>query len=143
MACKISCFFVMSIEKHFFFFLGGGALCQVFVTVSGLSSVAVSRGYSLIVVRELLMAVAPLVADRLRVLGLSSCGTRAQLLCHIWDLSSQVRDGTHVPYIGRWILNHWTTREAQGTHFKTTKIPKKVLKKNKFSYSPRIFHCSF
>ena len=23
-----------------------------------------------------------------------------------------VRDGTHVPCIGRWILNHWTTREA-------------------------------
>ena len=27
--------------------------------------------------------------------------------------SSQTRDWTHVPCIGRWILNHWTTREAQ------------------------------
>ena len=23
--------------------------------------------------------------------------------------SSQTRDGTHVPCIGRWTLNHWTT----------------------------------
>ena len=22
------------------------------------------------------------------------------------------RDLTHIPYIGRWILNHWTTREV-------------------------------
>ena len=29
----------------------------------------------------------------------------------MWDLSSQTRDWTHVHCIGRWILNHWTTRE--------------------------------
>ena len=27
--------------------------------------------------------------------------------------SSQTRDGTCIPCIGRWILNHWTTREVQ------------------------------
>jgi len=26
--------------------------------------------------------------------------------------SSWTRDGTHVSCIGRWILNHWTTREV-------------------------------
>ena len=26
--------------------------------------------------------------------------------------SSQTRDRTHVPCTGRWILNHWTTREV-------------------------------
>ena len=26
--------------------------------------------------------------------------------------SSQTRDQTHVPCIGRWILNHWTAREV-------------------------------
>jgi len=26
--------------------------------------------------------------------------------------SSQTRDRTHVPCIGWWILNHWTTREV-------------------------------
>ena len=26
--------------------------------------------------------------------------------------SSQIRDQTQVPYVGRWILNHWTTREV-------------------------------
>ena len=26
--------------------------------------------------------------------------------------SSQIRDQTQVPCVGRWILNHWTTREV-------------------------------
>ena len=26
--------------------------------------------------------------------------------------SSRIRDRTQVPCIGRWVLNHWTTREA-------------------------------
>ena len=30
----------------------------------------------------------------------------------MWDLSSLTRDQTHVPSIGRWILNHWTTRKV-------------------------------
>ena len=31
-------------------------------------------------------------------------------LCHVG--SSQARDWTHVPCIGRWILNHWTAKEV-------------------------------
>ena len=31
--------------------------------------------------------------------------------------SSQTRDWTHVPCIGRWILNPWTTREVQMYNF--------------------------
>ena len=27
--------------------------------------------------------------------------------------SSQSKDFTHVPYIGQWILNHWTTRKSK------------------------------
>ena len=42
----------------------------------------------------------------------SSCDARAQLLCGMWNLSSQTRDRTCVPCIARWILNHWTTREV-------------------------------
>ena len=30
----------------------------------------------------------------------------------MWGLSSQTRDQTHVPCIGRQILNHWTAREV-------------------------------
>ena len=30
----------------------------------------------------------------------------------MWDLSSPARDWTHTPCIGRWGLNHWTTREV-------------------------------
>ena len=31
--------------------------------------------------------------------------------------TSQTRDQTHVPCIGRWILNHWSTREALWSSF--------------------------
>ena len=30
----------------------------------------------------------------------------------MWCLSSLTRDWTHTPCIGRWNLNHWTTREV-------------------------------
>ena len=46
------------------------------------------------------------------VCGLSSYGVRAQLPRSMWDLSSPTRDQTCVPCIGRWILNHRTTREV-------------------------------
>ena len=36
---------------------------------------------------------------------------RAQSPHGVWDLSSRTRDQTHVCFIGRWNLNHWTTRE--------------------------------
>ena len=42
---------------------------------------------------------------------LSSCGTRAQLLCSMWE-SSWTRDWTHVSCIHRWIRYHWVTRGA-------------------------------
>ena len=50
--------------------------------------------------------------------GSSSCSScmgfavAAHALCHVG--SSQTRDHTHVPRIGRRILNHWTTREVLG-----------------------------
>ena len=39
-------------------------------------------------------------------------GTRAYLPRDMWDLSSSTRDRTWVPCLGKWILNHWTTREV-------------------------------
>ena len=42
--------------------------------------------------------------------GLSSCGTQAYLLHHMWDLSSLTKDQTHVSCLGRLIFNHWTTK---------------------------------
>ena len=44
--------------------------------------------------------------------GLSNRGPRAWLPCGSWDPSSQVRDRTCAPYIGRRILNHWATGEV-------------------------------
>ena len=50
--------------------------------------------------------------------GFACCGAQAQ---ELWCMglvalqhveSSQIRDWTHVPSIGRWILYHWTTREV-------------------------------
>ena len=43
----------------------------------------------------------------------SLVGARALLLClGTWGLSSQTRDGTHVPSTGRQIPNHWTISEV-------------------------------
>lgn len=42
--------------------------------------------------------------------GLSSCGSGLVAARHVG--SSWIRDGTGVPYIGRWFPNYWTTREA-------------------------------
>ena len=39
---------------------------------------------------------------------LSRCSLQAQLLRSMWDLRNQ----THIPYIARQIVNHWTTREV-------------------------------
>ena len=45
------------------------------------------------------------------------------LSCGMWDLSSLTRDRTCVPYIGRRILNHWTTREVPGALLLISGLP--------------------
>ena len=60
--------------------------------------------------------------------GFSSCGSQAQyswfagsrvqgLVASQHMASSWTRDPTCVSCIGRWILNHWTTKEVMGTSF--------------------------
>ena len=62
-------------------------------------------------------------ARALECTGFSCCSSRAQWLWHECLVapkhveSSRTRDWTHVPCIGRWILNHWTTRELQIEYF--------------------------
>ena len=89
------------------------------------------RGLLFIQVHGLLIAVASLVLEHgLQVHGLHSCGTwaqqlwlvdsraQAQQLWHTglaapWHVgSTRTRARTHVPCIGRQIVNHCTTREA-------------------------------
>ena len=62
------------------------------------------------------------VVGRLLILLLQSTGSRGWIQ-KLWqtDLvapgqegSSWTRDQTCVPGIGRWVLNHWTTREVLG-----------------------------
>ena len=75
------------------------------------------RGPLFIAVRGPLTVAASLVAEhRLQMRRLSSCGSRAQLFHSMWDLP---RPGLEprVPCIGRQILNHCTTREAQKCYF--------------------------
>ena len=46
------------------------------------------------------------------------CCEKAQLLAQgMWDLNSLTRDRTHVPCIGKWLLNHWITREFPTSSF--------------------------
>ena len=50
--------------------------------------------------------------------GLSSC----RGLCGMWGLSSPTRDRTPVSCTGRWILNHWTTRDALDPVYRWGKV---------------------
>ena len=52
--------------------------------------------------------------------------------------SFQIRDRTHVPCTGRWILNCWTTREVPSSSFSSyNKLPQ-LFKLKKFTpYPPR------
>ena len=47
----------------------------------------------------------------------SVTGEWAQLTRGMWDLSSQMRDWTHVSWIGRQTLNCWVTREVPPYNF--------------------------
>ena len=108
----------------------------VFVAARGLSLVAASGGYSLLrctgfSLRWLLL----LRSTGSRPAGFSSCGMQAQQLWlagsrvqsqQLWYTSlvaprhagsSWARDRTHVPCIGRRILNHCATREVPAIDF--------------------------
>ena len=97
-------------------------LCWVFIAKHGLSPVAVSGGYSLVVVYRLLICSGSCFckAWNLRHSGFSSCGWRppecslsscgAQGLFFHDVESSWTRHQTSVPCFGRQILYHWTTR---------------------------------
>ena len=83
------------------------------VAMCGLSLVRVSRAYSLVVVWGLLIAMASLVAEhRLSVSGsvVVAHGFSCPVACII--LVPWARNPTHALCIGRWVLNHWTTREV-------------------------------
>ena len=61
-------------------------LCWVFISVQGLSLVVASGGHSSSWCAGLSLS-RPLVAEhRLQMRRLSNCGSRAQLLCGMWDL---------------------------------------------------------
>ena len=81
------------------------------------------RGPLFIAVHGPLTIMASLVAEhRLQTRRLSNCGSRAQVLQrHVG--SSQTRARTRVPRIGRQILNHCATREAQSVFLYSTSIP--------------------
>ena len=104
-------------------------VCRVFTAVCGRSPVGVSRGCSPVAVLGLLTEEAALTAEGrlpsawasvVAAFGLGSCGLWArQLWCSGLVARGQVgsfwnRDQTRVPCTGRWILNHWATREAAG-----------------------------
>ena len=63
--------------------------------------------------------------------------------------SSQTKDQTHVPCIGRWILNHWITRKVLPS-FYLTKMHKLTLgnerestRKNNSENNSNITHIQF
>ena len=118
-------------QNRIFFFLTYFWLRWVFTAARGLSLVAVREGYSLSwCAGSSLWWLLLLWSTGSRCTGFSSCGTWAQQLWltgsraqaqQLWHTglvaprhvgSSWTRAQTHVPCIGRRILNHCTTREA-------------------------------
>ena len=106
-------------------------LCWVFIAARGLSLVAVSGGYSLLLCTGFSLRWLLLLQTRgSRHAGFSSCGLQSQQLWltspraqaqELWRTglvapqhagSSWTRAQTRVPCIGRRILNHCATREA-------------------------------
>ena len=87
-------------------------LCWVFVAAYRLFLIGVSRGYFLVAVHGLLIAVASLAAEHgLQVSQVQqSWCTGLVALRHVE--SSWTRDGNCVPCFDRWTPNHWTTREV-------------------------------
>ena len=76
----------------------------VFVAVHGLSLVAVSGGYSLLrCVGFSLWWLLLLWSTGSRCAGFSSCGTRAQLLCGMWDLPGPGLDPLSPALAGRFL----------------------------------------
>ena len=115
------CLFFNKLKKLFIYAFIYLWLHWVFVAACRLSLVVASWGYSSLwcagfSLRWLLL----LQSVGSRYAGISSCGMWAQELWHTglvapWHAgSSRTRARTRVPYIGRWILNHWATREAHG-----------------------------
>ena len=100
----------VSLSLFFFFFKI--IIFSLFLSVLGLLC---CEGYSLLLgllfswclVHRLLGVWASVAA----AYGLRSCGYRAWLPWGMWE-SSQIRDPTHVPGIGRWSLYHSATREV-------------------------------
>ena len=88
-------------------------LCWVFIAKQWVSLVAANRSYSLVAVPGLFMVEVSLVAEH----GLEIAWTQ-----QLWYMglaapqhvgSSQTRDPTCVPCIGRGILNPWTTYQVK------------------------------
>ena len=107
---------------YYFYF----CLPWVFVAARRLSLVAVNGGYSSLWCTSLSLRWFLLlrntgsrhtgfsrVSAQALECGLSSCGARALAVPQHVE-SSQTRDRTHVPCVGRQILNYCTTREVQG-----------------------------
>ena len=135
MPCLEKCLFRSSVH-FFFFFYKFIYFIYLFLAALGLCCCAWAfsscgeQGLLFVAVRRLLIAVASLVAEYdtyllgSRHADFSSCGTRAQQLWHTglvapWHVgSSRTRTRTHVPCIGRRILNHCATREDLSISFK-------------------------
>ena len=101
--------FLNFFKKFNFIYLFYFWLCWVFVSVRGLSLVVASGGHSSLRCAGLSLSW-PLL---LRSTGSRRAGSVIVSPVAPWHVgSSQTRARTHVPCIGRQILNHCTTREA-------------------------------
>ena len=87
-----------------------GMLTNQLITFGGTGSLLLCLAFSSVREQGVLSSYA-VQASHCR--GVSSCSAWAWLLLDIRDFSSLTRDQTHIPCIGRWLLNYWTIRESK------------------------------
>ena len=117
-SCTVTLFiFLILIIVYYYYFLAALSLRCSMQAFSSCGVWALEHAGSAVLMHEL--SGCGMQTSLAAMHGLSCCET-----CGLWHLSSLTRDQTCIPCIGRWILNHWTTREVPAvTLFLKTKLP--------------------
>ena len=72
--------------------------------------------------------------------GSGACGLLAgahRLSCLVAYRNFWTRDRTHVPCIGRWVLNRWTTGEVPTLNFRNT-VVEDCTREGKFTNTVKV-----
>ena len=118
--CSITHFFLTFVKEKFRKRQGNGALLIPFLYIYVFGCVTSQLGHAGALLHHVGLSLPHTDSNcgtGFRAQGLRSCHMWAWLLCSMWDLSSPMRNQTHVPALK--ILTHWTTRKVPYSSFLT------------------------